>query len=264
MAFIELQNVVKSFVSINGKTSVAVQGFSLDLARGEFFCLLGPSGCGKSTVLSMLAGFEQPTTGTILLDGQPVRGPSSDRGVIFQGDDSLYPWLTALENVAFGLRLQGVGTRERRQRALEYLHLVGLRGQQDKYPSELSGGMKQRIQIARGLATEPKMLLMDEPFGALDAQTRNIMQHELRKIWRATGTSIVFITHDVDEAILLSTRVGVMTAGPGGTLKGTVNIDMDDARDRADPLYTGYFSSVYDMIREEVTKASNQYQGVTS
>lgn len=264
MAFIELQNVVKSFVSMNGKTSVAVQSFSLDLARGEFFCLLGPSGCGKSTVLSMLAGFEQPTTGAILLDGQPVRGPASDRGVIFQGDDSLYPWLTALENVAFGLRIQGMGTSERRKVALEYLHLVGLHGQQDKFPAELSGGMKQRIQIARGLATQPKMLLMDEPFGALDAQTRHIMQHELRKIWRATGTSIVFITHDVDEAILLSTRVGVMTAGPGGTLKGTVSIEMDDARDRADPRYTGYFSTVYEMIREEVTKASNQNQGVTS
>jgi NitT/TauT family transport system ATP-binding protein len=223
--------------------------------------LLGPSGCGKSTVLGMLAGFELPTAGRILLDGSEVRGPSSDRGVIFQGDDSLYPWLNAVDNVAFGLRMKGMPAKERRERAMEYIDLVGLTGQYDKHPAELSGGMKQRIQIARGLARQPKMLLMDEPFGALDAQTRHIMQHELRKIWKATGTTIVFITHDVDEAILLSTRVGVMTAGPGGTLRDVVTMDMPTDRERTDPVYMRYYATVYDMIREEVNKTSMREQG---
>jgi NitT/TauT family transport system ATP-binding protein len=258
VAFIELHDVTRTFVARNGRRSVAVRDFSLDLSRGEFFCLLGPSGCGKTTILSLLAGFDHPTEGTILLDGEPVKNPSRDRGVVFQGDDSLYPWLNAIENVEFGLRMRGIGKRERRERAMRYLDLVGLAGQQEKFPGELSGGLKQRIQIARALANEPKMLLMDEPFGALDAQTRNIMQHELRKIWRTTQTSIVFITHDLDEAILLATRVGVMTAGPGGTLKGVIPIDIEGERVRTDPTYTRYYAQVYEMIREEVARASGR------
>ncbi len=256
MAFVSLQNVTKSFVSRAGRTSTAVQRFSLDIEHGEFFCLLGPSGCGKTTVLGMIAGFEQPTQGAILLDGVPVTGPSRDRGVVFQGDDSLYPWLTAQENVEFGLRMRGIPVRERRQRALDALKMVGLSGQHEKYPPELSGGMKQRIQIARALVNEPKMLLMDEPFGALDAQTRHIMQRELRKIWLTTKTSVVFITHDVDEAILLGTRVGVMTAGPGGTLRADIPIDIAGERERSDPAYARYYQTVYDLIREEVAKSS--------
>ena len=256
LAFLELRDVGKSFRSRSGRASIAVQRFSLAVRRGEFLCLLGPSGCGKTTVLSMVAGFEAPTSGSILLDGAQVREPSRDRGVVFQGDDSLYPWLTAGQNIAFGLRVRGVGARERREKALSYLELVGLSGQAEKFPSELSGGMKQRIQIARALANEPKMLLMDEPFGALDAQTRLIMQQELRRIWKATGTTVVFITHDIDEAILLSTRVGVMTAGPGGTLKSVVPIDIEGERERTDPAYTRYYAQVHGDIREEVAKAS--------
>ena len=158
-----------------------------------------------------------PTVGRILLDGSVIKGPSRDRGVVFQGDDSLYAWLSAEENVEFGLRLRGIPRKDRRETSRRYFQLVGLTGQQHKYPPELSGGMKQRIQIARALANEPKMLLMDEPFGALDAQTRGTMQRELRQIWRATGTSVFFITHDIDEAITLGSRVGIMTAGPEGT-----------------------------------------------
>src|SRR5262245_28432915 len=183
MALIEFKSVGKSYVSRSGRNAAAVRDFNLDLQSGEFFCLLGPSGCGKTTVLAMLAGFEQPTRGAITLDGQTIVRPSRDRGVVFQGDDSLYPWLTALENIEFGLRLNRIPKMERQDTAREYLHLVGLGGQQDKYPGELSGGMKQRIQIARALANQPKMLLMDEPFGALDAQTRDTMQRELRQIW---------------------------------------------------------------------------------
>jgi NitT/TauT family transport system ATP-binding protein len=262
LPFISLRNVTKSFVGQMGRTSTAVSGFSLDIEKGEFICLLGPSGCGKTTVLGMLAGFEQPTSGEILLDGKPVKGPSRDRGVVFQGEDSLYPWLTALDNVAFGPRMAGKPVREWRERAFEFLDLVGLTGQGDKYPAELSGGMKQRIQIARALANEPKMLLMDEPFGALDAQTRAIMQQELRKIWLATQSSILFITHDVDEAILLGSKIGVMTAGPGGKLKGIVPVDLAGERNRKDPAYTEIYSTVHDMIREEVAKASRISAGV--
>jgi len=258
MTFVSLRNVTKQFVSVrNSRLSIACKSVNLDIAQGEFFCLLGPSGCGKTTVLSMLAGFEMPSSGEILLEGKPITGPSRDRGMVFQGDDSLYPWLTAIDNIAFGLRMGGMGAAERREKATAALKLVGLNGQGDKFPSELSGGMKQRIQIARALVNEPKILLMDEPFGALDAQTRTIMQYELRRIWEATNSSIVFITHDVDEAILLATKVGVMTAGPGGTLREVVDIDIPGERDRSDPAYGHYYKIVHDMIREEVAKTNH-------
>src|SRR5229473_625956 len=186
MSLVCFSDVQKSYRSLQGEDYVAVERFSVEIDAGEFFCLLGPSGCGKTTVLKMLAGFEHPTAGEILMDGRPVTGASRDRGVVFQGDDSLYGWLTAVENVEFGLRMQGIARAERRERAMRYLELVGLKGQQQKYPAELSGGMKQRIQIARALVNEPKMLLMDEPFAALDAQTRSLMQVELAGIWRTT------------------------------------------------------------------------------
>jgi len=257
MTFVQLKDVSKSFNSPRSKRlSVAVDQFNLDIDRGEFFCLLGPSGCGKTTVLGMLAGFEAPTQGDILLDGRKVEGPSRDRGVVFQGDDSLYPWLNALENIEFGLRMRGLPKAERQEKAQGALKLVGLTGQHDKFPSELSGGMKQRIQIARALVNEPKMLLMDEPFGALDAQTRHVMQRELRKIWQATQSTVIFITHDVDEAILLGTRVGVMTAGPGGTLRDVISVDLKGERDRLDPQYSRHFSQIHNMIRDEVAKTT--------
>lgn len=256
MALIEFVSVEKSYLSQSGRRASAVRDFTLNLEGGEFFCLLGPSGCGKTTVLALLAGFEQPTAGKIVLDGAPIDRPSRDRGVVFQGDDSLYPWLTALENVEFGLRLSGIGAAERRRTAEEYLHLVGLRGQQDKYPSELSGGMKQRIQIARALANSPKMLLMDEPFGALDAQTRGVMQHELRQIWRSSGVSVFFITHDIDEALVLATRVGIMSAGPGGTLKEVVPVELNDERSRTDRNYSILYERIHSSIREEVQRST--------
>jgi len=253
--FIELKNVSKSFLSRTGRVSRAVDDFSLNIERGEFLCLLGPSGCGKTTILTMLAGFDHPTTGDIFLEGKPVKDPSRDRGVVFQGDDSLYPWLTAQENVEFGLRMQKMPTKQRHAKALSMLKMVGLFGHHEKYPHELSGGMKQRIQIARALVNEPKMLLMDEPFGALDAQTRNIMQRELRKIWQATQTTIVFITHDVDEAILLGTKVGVMTAGPGGTLREVISVNATPDWERSDPNYMACYDKVHKMIRDEVAKS---------
>jgi NitT/TauT family transport system ATP-binding protein len=235
---------------------LAVADFNLTLEDGEFYCLLGPSGCGKSTILSLLAGFTLPSAGRIELSGQVISGASRDRGVVFQGDDSLYPWLTALENVEFGLRLRGMSRRDRRDRAVQYLELVGLRGQEGKHPPELSGGMKQRVQIARALANEPRILLMDEPFGALDAQTRGGMQVELRRIWERMKVTVVFITHDIDEAIVLGTRVGVMTAGPGGTLKENLPIDIPGERTRTDPRYTALYGQIHALVRAEVLRAS--------
>jgi NitT/TauT family transport system ATP-binding protein len=201
-----------------------IRGFELELRRGEFFVLVGPSGCGKTTVLNILAGFEAPSAGDVLVDGQSVRGPQRDRIVIFQEPDSLYPWLTALENVEFPLRVLGIRRAERRERATAALHLVGLHGHEAKHPSQLSGGMKQRVQIARALVLDAPILLMDEPFGALDAQTRIILQDELAQIAARTQRTILFITHDILEAIFLADRIGVMTAGPEATLKKIVDV----------------------------------------
>src|SRR3989442_6278324 len=255
MPLVSFHDVQKTYRSLQGVDYMAVEHFSVEIEAGEFFCLLGPSGCGKTTVLKMLAGFEAPTAGQILMDGRPVTGASRDRGVVFQGDDSLYGWLTAVENVEFGLRMRHVRRAPRRERAMHYLGLVGLKGQEKKYPAELSGGMKQRIQIARVLANEPKMLLMDEPFAALDAQTRAVMQEELRKIWQATGTSVLFITHDIDEAISLATRLGAMYARPASRLNDVVDVELEGARNRTDDRFLGYYRRVYGMIREEVEVA---------
>ncbi|MDR3461873.1 MAG: ABC transporter ATP-binding protein [Beijerinckiaceae bacterium] len=260
MSLIRFSNVGKSYDTQSGRRVPALRGFELELKRGEFFCLLGPSGCGKTTILSLLAGFEAPTTGEILLDGEPISGTSRDRGVVFQGDNSLYSWLTALENIEFGLRLRRLPRKIYRPKAMEYLRLVGLDGQQDKYPAELSGGMKQRIQVARALANQPKILLMDEPFGALDAQTRATMQRELRQIWRATEASIFFITHDIDEAITLGSRVGIMSAGPGGTLQQVIEIEMGDERSRSDLTYVDYYARIERAVGHEVNRAGKRIQ----
>jgi NitT/TauT family transport system ATP-binding protein len=252
---VSFRDVEKTYRSLQGVDYKAVEHFSVDIEAGEFFCLLGPSGCGKTTVLKMLAGFEAPTAGQILMDGRPVTGASRDRAVVFQGDDSLYGWLTAIENVEFGLRMRHVARAARRERALRYLDLVGLTGQAQKYPAELSGGMKQRIQIARVLANEPKMLLMDEPFAALDAQTRALMQEELASIWQAARTTVLFITHDIDEAVTLGQRIGVMRAGPGSQVKGVIDVALNGARSRTDDVFLKYYRQVHDMIRDEVAAA---------
>ena len=255
---VSFRDVEKTYRSLQGVDYKAVEHFSVDIEAGEFFCLLGPSGCGKTTVLKMLAGFEAPTAGQILMDGRPVTGASRDRAVVFQGDDSLYGWLTAIENVEFGLRMRHVARAERRERALRYLDLVGLTGQAQKYPAELSGGMKQRIQIARVLANEPTMLLMDEPFAALDAQTRALMQEELAGIWRATRTTVLFITHDIDEAVTLGQRIGVMRAGPAAQVKGVIEVTLNGARSRTDDVFLKYYRRVHDMIRDEVAAAAGR------
>jgi NitT/TauT family transport system ATP-binding protein len=251
---VSLEGVGKTY---RGRTGAweAVRDFTLDLEEGEFFCLLGTSGCGKTTVLNMVAGFEPPTTGRILLDGQVVEQPGADRGVVFQGHDSLYDWLTALENIGFGPRLRGMRRGERRARAQRFLDLVGLSGQGGKHPSELSGGMKQRIQIARALANDPRILLMDEPFGALDALTRATLQGELSRIWAETGKTVLFITHDIEEACALGTRIGVMRRGPGGTLKALLPVDLPFPRERTSDRFMEVFRRVHALIHEEIVRA---------
>jgi NitT/TauT family transport system ATP-binding protein len=232
-----------------------LSGVSLEIERGEFFCLLGPSGCGKTTVMNLLAGFEQPTRGVVRVDQRVVHAPGVERTVVFQGDDSLYTWLTAVENVEFGLRLAGVAPAARRATAERYLDLVGLRGQGHKYPSQLSGGMKQRIQIARALVCESPILLMDEPFAALDAQTRSILQDELIGIWQQTGRTFLFITHDIGESILLANRIGLMTAGPEARMKVIVPVDLPRPRRRGDPAFGALYERLADIVSEEVRRA---------
>jgi NitT/TauT family transport system ATP-binding protein len=253
MSLVQLSGVSKVYRSMKGSDYVAVRDFSLEIPAGEFFCLLGTSGCGKTTVLNMVAGFEPVSAGQITIAGKPITRPDADRGVVFQGEDSLYGWLTALGNVEFGLRMRGVARREREARARQYIELVGLKGQDHKHPSELSGGMKQRIQIARVLANEPQMLLMDEPFAALDAHTRTGLQKELKRICRVTGKTVLFITHDIDEAIILADRIGVMHAGPESKLKGTLSVALSESeRDRTHEHFLDVYRQVHEMIRDEV------------
>jgi NitT/TauT family transport system ATP-binding protein len=190
----------------------AVRGISLTVREGEFVSIVGPSGCGKSTVLNLIAGFIPPTSGDILVDDHPVRGPGPDRGVVFQSF-ALFPWKTVLENVAFGPKMRGVGKAQREAIAREFLGLAGLSHAADRYPNELSGGMQQRVGVARALANEPHVLLMDEPFASVDAQTRMTLQEELTRIWQERRPTVIFITHDVGEAVFLANRVVVLSAG---------------------------------------------------
>ncbi|MDR7377937.1 NitT/TauT family transport system ATP-binding protein [Rhodoferax ferrireducens] len=239
---------------------VAMDDVTLDVQAGEFLVLVGPSGCGKSTLLDLLAGLTLPTSGRVLIDGKPITGPARDRGVVFQ-QYALFPWLSALDNVAFGLEIAGIGKRERRDKAAEYLDLVGLSAFANRYPHELSGGMKQRVAIARSLAYEPQVLLMDEPFAALDAQTRETLQEELVEIWQRTGKTIVFITHGIDEAVVLGQRVAVMTSRPG-RIKQIVDIPESLRTGTQDvrslPLFGALRHEIWSLLHDEVDAARQQ------
>jgi len=254
MSLVSFDDVGKTYRSLQGVDYQAVEHFSVEIEVGEFFCLLGPSGCGKTTVLKMLAGFEAPTSGQILMGGRPVAGAGRDRAVVFQGDDSLYGWLTAIENVEFGLRMRHVGKAERRERAMHYLKLVGLGGQEQKYPAELSGGMKQRVGLARALATNPEILLMDEPFAALDAQTRDLMQAELLTVWERTRKTVLFVTHSIEEAAYLSDRVIVLSARPGRS-KAEIGVRLPRPRDyemRLSPEFNELKLAIWNALKEEL------------
>jgi NitT/TauT family transport system ATP-binding protein len=241
----------------------ALDDITLDVLSGEFLALVGPSGCGKSTLLDLLGGLEAPTSGRILLDGRPIVGPARDRGIVFQ-QYALFPWRTATQNVEFGLDIAGIESKTRRDKALHYLDLVGLSAFAGRYPHELSGGMKQRVAIARSLAYDPEVLLMDEPFAALDAQTRETLQGELLRIWRRTGKTIVFITHGIDEAVVLGQRVAVMTSRPG-RIKHVVEVpeilrnETEDVRSL--PAFGAVRHEVWTLLRDEVLKAQQGQLG---
>ncbi|MFI0816350.1 ABC transporter ATP-binding protein [Streptomyces sp. NPDC021098] len=233
----------------------AVGDISLDIAAGEFLCLLGPSGCGKSTLLSAMAGFVPVCGGDLTVDGTPVGGPDPDLGMVFQSSEALFDWMTVRQNVAFGPRMRGRSRAARAELADTYLGLVGLRHCADRFPGQLSGGMRQRVQIARVLANQPRVVLMDEPFGALDAQTRQVMQDEMGRIWKASGCTVVFVTHDIDEAILLADRIAVMTAGPAASVKAVYPVDLPRPRDATDQGAAELRRALREDIGEEVRKA---------
>ncbi|MFF3322561.1 ABC transporter ATP-binding protein [Streptomyces sp. NPDC002889] len=259
-AKISFRGVGKSFPVKGGQDVTALDGIDLDIAAGEFTVIVGPSGCGKSTLLDLLGGLSRPTSGEILLDGEPVTGPGLDRGIVFQ-QYALLPWRTAQGNVEFGLEATGVPRRERAGRAREYLALVGLTGFEERHPHELSGGMRQRVAIARSLAYDPDVLLMDEPFAALDAQTRESLQDELLRIWQRTGKTIVFITHGIDEAVRLGQRVAVLTSRPG-RVKEVVPIGIgasaSDEDPRSSPEFARHRHQIWSLLRDEVTRAQQQ------
>jgi NitT/TauT family transport system ATP-binding protein len=226
-----------------------LQGIDLAVERGSFLCILGPSGCGKTTLIDIVAGFEQPTSGWIGYDERPISGPGPDRVVIFQDSgNALFPWLTVTENVEFGLRKRVPSRRERREIARRYLRLVGLEADSWKFPSELSGGMKQRVQIARGLAMDPQILLMDEPFAAADAITRRHLQYELRRIWEATGKMIVFVTHDIAEALVLATHIAVMSSGPNARIADEFSPELPPGAGPGDSAFAAAYRRVERII----------------
>ncbi len=252
---LELRSVSKTFQSRRGETC-ALQDITLNVAAGEFVCLLGPSGCGKSTLLNIIAGLEHPDVGQVLMDSQPVVRPGRDRVVIFQ-EAALFPWLNVQDNVAFGLAAAGVPRTERFAKADHYLRLVRLSGFKKAYIHELSGGMKQRVALARALALGPQVLLMDEPFAALDAQTRDSLHGELQSIWAQTGTTILFVTHNVREALVLGERVVLMSARPG-KIKREFRFDLPRPRHIEDHALVDAARQVLADLREEVVAAAQE------
>lgn len=235
-----------------GRAHVAIRDLCLQVCEGEFVALLGPSGCGKSTFLSIVAGYLRPSRGQVLIDGSPAYGPNTNRVMVFQ-DYALFDWRTVIGNVEFGLEMAGIPRSERHATAEHYLNLVGLQGSGHKYPRELSGGMKQRVGIARALAVDPDILLLDEPFGSLDAQTRLIMQEELLQIWQHTPKTVLFVTHGIDEAIYLADRIVVMTASPG-EIKEIMQDTLPRPRDRSSADFARLYGVVQDWLKDEVMR----------
>jgi NitT/TauT family transport system ATP-binding protein len=255
-----VENVSLTFNKGRANEYHALENATMKVRRGEFYCLLGPSGCGKSTILNLIAGFAQPDSGTIRMDRQPVIDAGTERVMVFQDASSaLFPWLRTHQNVEFGLTVQGISTARASERAMDYLDLVGLKEHAHKFPYELSGGMKQRCQLARALVLEPEVLLMDEPFAALDAISKRIMQKELLRIWQQYRMTVVYITHDVNEAMLLAQRVAVMRRGPGSTIKEVFEIDQSYPR----RLTEGAVSKILERIEAslETEVGSSLYAG---
>jgi NitT/TauT family transport system ATP-binding protein len=238
---------------------VALDGLDVEIDAGEFFCLLGPSGCGKSTLLNILAGFEPATSGSVTSDGAAITGAGRERVMFFQDAGSaLFPWLSVEENVRFGLRVRRVPKREWNEIIERNLRMVGLDQHRSKFPAQLSGGMRQRLQIARALAVEPEVLLMDEPFGALDALTRRRMHAVLLSIWQRTKKTIVFVTHDIAEAILLADRIGMMSVGPRSTISKVFEVDIPRPRDLTDPGVAQLYREIEALLAPDVERIDEQ------
>jgi ABC-type nitrate/sulfonate/bicarbonate transport system ATPase subunit len=250
---ISIQNVAKTFANAAGETVEALQSTSIEIGAGEFVSIVGPSGCGKGTLLAILAGLLEPSAGRALVAGDPVRGPDIDRGMVFQSY-ALFPWLTVQGNVEFGLERKGAERAERRRIALDYLTAVGLRDFARKDVNELSGGMKQRVAIARAFAPDPSTIFMDEPFGALDALTRRALQKQLLEIWRAHRKTVVFVTHSVPEAIMLSDRVVVMTARPG-RIKSITTISLPHPREAMSDGFREHERAIYAELDAELARS---------
>lgn len=246
---VRARNLSKLYATPSG-AHWALDGVDLDIRTGEFMCVIGASGCGKTTLLNMLAGFITPSQGELDFRGKPLRGAGPDRGVVFQ-EYALFPWLTAIRNVEFGLRLAGMDRASRHAEAKRLLALVGLSRVAGQYPFELSGGMRQRIAVARALATKPQLLLMDEPFAAIDALTRSMLQDELVKLWKELGITVFFITHNIEEAIFLGQRVVIMSAHPG-RIKHVVNVDLDYPRHRDSAQFGTYYSQISEAFASHV------------
>ncbi|OSP53406.1 ABC transporter ATP-binding protein [Pseudoruegeria sp. SK021] len=250
---LSISNVTKTWNPDGSSPTPAVRNLTLDVNLGEFVVLLGPSGCGKSSLLYMVAGLEEATSGSITFDGLEITQPSPERSLIFQ-EAALFPWLSVRDNVGFGLQIKGITQTKRRQKVDDLLKLVGLAGAGDKRPHELSGGMRQRAALARALAMDPKVLLMDEPFAALDIQTRARMQDHLLRIWRETGASVLLVTHSIDEALALADRIIVFTSRPG-QIKAEIKIDQPRPRDLHSPEMVDLARRCDALLAEEVNKA---------
>ena len=258
-SFIRLERVSKAFDGLSGETYLALQEVSIEIRRGDFYCLLGPSGCGKSTILNLVAGFEKPTTGQLHVGhrsrGQSELAPGIDRIMIFQESAAaLFPWLNVADNILFGPRLAGVEPGDYEKRLDTYLSMVGLSEHAHKFPFELSGGMKQRVQIARSLIMEPDVLLMDEPFAALDAIAKRGLRQELSRIWQETGKTIIYVTHDIVEAVLLGTRIAVMSAGPCSRIKREIALDIPRPRAMSNLDFMEAVRTLEALIEEETSE----------
>jgi NitT/TauT family transport system ATP-binding protein len=257
---IELSGVFRSYSNSQGSFTPALQNIDLEIEQGEFVCIVGPSGCGKSTLLHIIAGLDKPTTGQITVDGAPVNGPGTDRILLFQ-ELGLFPWLSVRQNVEFGLKMAGVSKAERKERARIFLRMVHLSHFEDHFIHQLSGGMKQRVALARSLALRPKILLMDEPFAALDAQTRDMLHDELERIWKETAPTIVFVTHNVREAVRLGDRVLLMSFRPG-RIKSQFEVALDRPRHVEDSEVAQLSKEILSQLREEIDRSFNaEYSG---
>ncbi|WP_399387620.1 ABC transporter ATP-binding protein [Thermoanaerobacterium sp. CMT5567-10] len=254
-----IENISKSFM-LNLKTNIVLDNVNLLINKGEFICITGPSGCGKSTLLNIIAGLESASCGRVILNGSVVKDAGIDRAVVFQ-EPALFPWLTVIDNVEFGMKMAGIKKEERKRRAVEYLKMVHLTKFKDSYIHQLSGGMRQRVALARALAIDSQVLLMDEPFSALDSQTRGILQLELQRIWMDTKKTIIFVTHNIEEAVVLADHVVVMSANPG-KIKKEFKIELSRPRTSEDSDVNYYVRKIMNELREDVEKvAKAEYDG---